>query len=300
LVQVIFIGGLGRSGTTLLERVLGQLPGVCGLGEVVHLWDRDVRDDERCGCGTRFSQCEFWQQVGEYAFGGWHRLNLSRLLALRSAVERTRYIPQLALRSNTAVADYVWHYRRVYEAAATVTGSNVIIDSSKHAALAYCLRWSDEFDLRVLHVVRDSRGVAYSWTKKVPRPESNGQMMTCYPPFRSALLWNAHNAAFELLRRSGVAIRRVHYENFLRDPITVTRSIAEFAGIDPGPLEFLNTDAAELAPCHSAAGNPMRFTVGSVPLHLDQAWRTSLPPRQRRLVGMLTAPLLSRYGYLRS
>jgi hypothetical protein len=70
LVRVLFLGGLGRSGTTLLERVLGELPGVCPLGEVVHLRERDLRNGERCGCGATFSDCDFWRSVGEEAFGG--------------------------------------------------------------------------------------------------------------------------------------------------------------------------------------------------------------------------------------
>jgi hypothetical protein len=41
----------------------------------------------------------------------------------------------------------------------------------------------------------------------------------------------------------------------------------------------------------------MRFTVGRVPLRHDEAWRTALPPRQRRVVSALTAPLLRAYGY---
>ena len=68
------------------------------------------------------------------------------------------------------------------------------------------LRWADDIDLRVVHVVRDARGVAYSWTKTVTRPETDGaDEMTRYSPGRSALLWNAHNAAFGLLARRGVA-----------------------------------------------------------------------------------------------
>src|ERR671939_1190741 len=98
VVRLFFLGGLGRSGTTLLERMLGQLPGVCPLGEVVHLWQRDLVDDERCGCGTRFSACSFWRQVGAEAFGGWDRLDPRRILHLRDAVERTRHIPWLASR----------------------------------------------------------------------------------------------------------------------------------------------------------------------------------------------------------
>ncbi len=69
--RVLFLGGLGRSGTTLLERILGELPGVTPLGEVVHLWQRGIRADEKCGCGVRFAACPFWQRVGEHAFGGY-------------------------------------------------------------------------------------------------------------------------------------------------------------------------------------------------------------------------------------
>ena len=41
----------------------------------------------------------------------------------------------------------------------------------------------------------------------------------------------------------------------------------------------------------------MRFATGDLPLRQDDAWRAALPPRQRRLVGLLTAPLLTAYGY---
>src|SRR5450755_566845 len=69
--RVVYLGGLGRSGTTLLERLLGELPGVCSVGEVVHLWQRGIAEAERCGCGEPLPGCPFWRKVGEIAFGGW-------------------------------------------------------------------------------------------------------------------------------------------------------------------------------------------------------------------------------------
>jgi hypothetical protein len=186
----------------------------------------------------------------------------------------------------------------LYEAAADVAGASVLVDSSKHAALAYCLRFAPRIDLRVVHVVRDSRGVAYSWTKRVSRPEADGEAeMTRYKPGRSALLWNAHNVAFAMLRRCGVPVRRLRYEDLLADPVAVLRDLAAFADLPQPSVDFIRDGVAELGACHSAAGNPMRFTVGPVPLRHDDAWRTSLPTGQRRLVGALTAPLLQAYGY---
>lgn len=302
--RVLYLGGLGRSGTTLIERVLGELPGVCALGEVVHLWQRDIRDDERCGCGERFSGCPFWTQVGVAAFGGWDRVDVHRILALRELVERTRHIPMLAAGKrgdfNALATEYADYYARIYAAAAETAGSGVVVDSSKHSALAHCLRYSDAIDLRVLHVVRDPRGVAYSWTKTVARPETDGQdEMTRYTPARSAVLWNAHNAAFGLLRQRGVAVRRLRYEDFIAHPRETVNKIAAFVGMDTStaPLDFLSDTGVELGQCHSAAGNPMRFRTGHLPLRADEAWRKAMPPRQRALVGAVCAPLLRSYGY---
>ncbi|HET9517773.1 MAG TPA: sulfotransferase [Actinoplanes sp.] len=305
MARVLYLGGLGRSGTTLVERLLGELPGVCALGEIVHLWQRDIVDDERCGCGEHFSGCTFWTAVGRRAFGGWDNVDVGRVHQLQAAVERTRHIPRLASTQLSAaqkadVREYADYYARVYAAAAEVSGAQVVVDSSKHSALAHCLRWSDELDLKVVHVVRDARGVAYSWTKTVARPETDGaEQMTRYSPGRSAMLWNAHNAAFGLLARRGVAVRRIRYEQFLLDPRAALRDLADYAGLRPDAddLKFLGDGYADLTPGHSAAGNPMRFTVGRLPLRRDDAWVGALPRSQRRLVGAVCAPMLRAYGY---
>ena len=301
MARVLYLGGLGRSGTTLVERLLGELPGVVALGEVVHLWQRDIRDDERCGCGARFSACTFWRRVGERAFGGWDAVDVERIHALRDAVERTRHIPRLAATAGSAdVREYAGFYAKVYAAAADVACAEVVVDSSKHSALAHVLRFAGGVDLRVVHVVRDARGVAYSWTKTVARPETDGaQDMTRYSPARSAMLWNAHNAAFGLLARRGVPVRRIRYEEFLTDPRAALIRLADFAELTPAPadLAFLRPGHADLKVGHSAAGNPMRFTVGRLPLRRDDDWVRALPRAQRRLVGAVCAPMLRAYGY---
>lgn len=76
-VRLLYLAGIGRSGSTLLERLLGEVPGVCSLGEVTHLWRRGVLRNERCGCGTPFLDCPFWRKVGESAFGGWRSADAS-------------------------------------------------------------------------------------------------------------------------------------------------------------------------------------------------------------------------------
>ncbi|GII29875.1 sulfotransferase family protein [Planotetraspora mira] len=293
---VIFVGGLGRSGTTLLERLLGEIPGVAPLGEVVHLWARGVRADEPCGCGQPFSQCTFWSKVGSRAFGYWRESRAVMLQELRARVDRTRRIPGFAvglLTREAELAEYVSAYSRIYAAAAEVAAARVVIDSSKHASLAYCL--SATMDLRVVHVVRDPRAVAASWRRRVRRPE-DGRPMARWAPARTAMHWLAQNLAFEVLRWKGVQVVRVHYEDLVQDPVaTLTELAGDLELTDSHEtLGFIEDGQARLGVAHTVSGNPMRFAVGHIEFH-DR--RAALPFRQRWLVTALTWPLLLMYGY---
>ncbi len=308
-IEVCFIGGFGRSGSTLLERVLAELPSVCSLGEVRHLWYRGVADNELCGCGRRFHDCEFWTAVGERAFGGWDAVDVGAVRRLSRLVDRMRHIP-VALATgrlgayHAAAREYADYFARVYQAAGEVSGASVVVDSSKNASTACALRTHDSIDLRVLHVVRDSRGVAHSWTKQIPRPEadtsSDRPYMDRYPPWTAALLWDAHNAAFSALARSGTSVHQVFYERFLDDPVGCTRAIARFLGVDArGVTDFLTRETVRLGQTHQAAGNPMRFRQGELAFTADDGWRTQMPSASRGVVAVLTWPLMARYGYHR-
>ncbi|MEU3457131.1 sulfotransferase [Micromonospora sp. NPDC006766] len=318
--RVLFVGGLGRSGSTLLELLLAQSADVCALGEVVHLWERALGADERCGCGERFTGCLFWQRVGEHAFGGWSAVDRIEMLALKRRVDRTRHIPRLAKSSlpPEQLADvraYASHYTRIYRAALAVSGARIVVDSSKHASLAFALRWADGLVLRVLHLVRDSRAVAYSWGKQVRRPEvvDGEDFMPTFSPLAVSKLWTAQNAAFHLLA-ARAQVRRLRYEDFTADPTGTVRRLREFAGLpdDPAALRILtdpadarsaSRDAVVSSPAwparvHSIAGNPLRFNDGPLTVHRDEAWRTRLPRRSRAVVSLATLPFRLRYGYL--
>ncbi|MCW6008136.1 sulfotransferase [Micromonospora sp. CPCC 205371] len=307
--RVAFVAGIGRSGSTLVERILTGLPGVVGLGELNHLWHRGLRLDERCGCGVAFSRCEFWQGVGEQAFGGWSRVDPDLMQQLARRVDRVWHVPALMRgRANaelaSAVARYGEHYAAVYAAVIQLSGASVVVDSSKHASLAHVLRQRSDVDLRVVHCVRDARAVCFSWTRRKLRPDTTSResYMPTFRPRVMAVRWNAYNLATDLLRRRGVPVSRLRYEDLVADPVGSVARLAEFIGApaDPRALSFIEKEAVTLPVTHTVAGNPMRFDVGRVPLHLDDAWRSSLPHRQRWLVTAITLPLMARYGYLSS
>jgi hypothetical protein len=299
----VYIGGSGRSGTTLLDRLLGQITGLCAVGEVVHLWRRGVGEGEPCGCGAPFRECGFWSDVGDRAFGGWHAAPAEEVLALERAVGRHRYIPLLLSPGTSPHFDArVARYRdllgRLYAAIQDAGEGRVIVDSSKSAPHAYVLAGTPGIDLSVLHVVRDSRGVAYSWTKRVPRPEVRGStsFMPVYHPARAAAEWTADNLLFQLLGRSR-RYGRIRYERLVRDPGPVLRGALRMMGLPDGDLPFVRSDHAILDATHSVSGNPMRFQRGRVDLRVDDEWMGHMPAAQRVLVSAMTWPLLVGYGY---
>lgn len=308
MVELGFIGGYGRSGTTLLERIVDQLPGVCALGEVMFVWQRGIVNNELCACGQPFHDCPFWQEVGLRAFGGWDKPDVAAVQALSERANRTRYIPadivsgKLSTR-HAVLRAYADFFVPIYRAAAEVSGSKIVVDSSKNASMAFALRAHEEIAMRVIHVVRDSRGVAYSWTKEVVRPEagqdSDQPLMDQYSPAVSAFLWNAHNGAFGALRTLGTPVHKVFYERFLEAPVAQTQQIADFLGVESATVtEFLSQDIVTLGPSHQVAGNPMRFRTGELRLRSDEAWRAELPPSARRVVTALTLPMMARYRYV--
>ncbi len=63
-VDVVFVGGMPRSGSTLLDLLIGQLPGHCDVGELFYMWQGGAKRDQRCACGEHFSRCPFWTAVG--------------------------------------------------------------------------------------------------------------------------------------------------------------------------------------------------------------------------------------------
>lgn len=307
-VRVVFIGGSGRTGSTLVERLLGALPGVCNVGEVVYLWERGLLRGERCGCGVPLPQCPFWGEVGEVAFGGWDSFDMAEFLALKRSVDRNRFIPRLLTDGDSAIRrramEYAAVYARLYRAVRQVSGCAVTVDASKHASLAFCLRTGPGIDLRVVHLVRDPRAVAYSWTRRgVRRPEAaeavaaSNKYMATFSPARSAMRWNILNLGFHLLAARGTPTRLMRYEDFIAAPVAGTRELAEFAGVEP-ELSFMTDTGADLGLTHTAAGNPMRFAAGRIEFRRDEAWRSRLHPDARALVTTLTLPLLARYGYL--
>ena len=305
-VTVLYIGGYSRSGATLVSRALGQLPGFLSVGELGYLWKRTLPENRLCGCGARFLDCPFWAEVGRRAFGGWDNVDSGRMLALDRRVHRHRFIPGLVVPAlapgwKRLLRDYSATYSRLYDAIRLVAGADVIVDSTLDPTFGFALRRMPGVEPRIVHLVRDSRGAACSWTKRVRRAdavETPGYLRT-YHPGSTALRWTLDHVLVHIL--GGLARRRMllRYESFVASPRDELCRLAAYAGEDvtDEELPLVAPHVLKLETDHTVAGNRVRFHRGELTVRADEEWRTRLDPRNRRLVTLITWPLLQLYGY---
>lgn len=310
---VIYIAGSGRSGSTLFERLLGQQPGCVNIGELIELFRKVSVTGERCGCGEPFETCPFWSRVGHLAFGGWDADAMRRIASLQRQVGRQRHFPALVSpRRSAAVSDRLTtlgqSYADLYSAVQEVSGASVVVDASKWPAHGLALARSGAIDLRVVHLVRDVRGVAYSWAKSgVVRPHAQESQaaattMATHHAGRTAARWSVFQLECEALSQVVPHSTRVRYEDLVRDAGGTLQRTFQALGLEKQAADLRGIDGhyVHLTPSHGLAGNPSRFTAGQVELRLDQDWQSSMPAGDRRRVTAMTAPLLLGYGYLRT
>jgi hypothetical protein len=295
---VLFISGLGRSGSTLLELLLGGLPGVVAVGEVKHLWERGLRDNDLCGCGAPFHECPFWRDVGEQAFGGWNRVDpAAAIRAARAADRHRRLAGTLRVRRGSPLERYGETLERLFHVIRDVSGAEVVVDSSKDPPHGFVLRTLSGLDVRAVHLIRDSRGVTFSWSKAVARPDAaNGAMMSRMSAAQAGLMWVDANLLTEALGGLGVPLVRVRYEDLVADPRAELRRIAAFAGLSATAVAVPGQATSD-ASRHGIGGNPIRFRPGQPTVRADDEWLRRMRPGDRRVVTGLTAVLLRRYGY---
>jgi hypothetical protein len=305
---VLYIAGTGRSGSTVLANILGEVDGVFAAGEVRYLWQRGLKEGRLCGCGLTVRECPVWSKVLAMAGELDDPERVDRIVSMLQRTGRIRNLPgvlagTVVSRLDPAEAHSLAPARaalgELYAAIATVTGCRVIVDSSKLPAYANVLAATPGIDLRVVHLIRDPRGAAHSWSSRKTLADGAARAhMEQIGPAKSAVLWDVWNVAGGVLFKGGPdRYLRLRYEDFVADPPAAVHRILAMVRMADAELPFVNDHEARTSPNHSVAGNPDRLRHGVITLRSDDRWRSAMAPRNRRLVSTLTSPLLLRYGY---
>ncbi len=132
--SIIFILGIGHSGSTLLGRMLNRHPDVLCPGELLRLEDALADPSSPCSCGAPLKLCDVWDR---------------RLQALPAEVK----------------SNYTGWTARLLEAMADREGAKVLVDLSKTRAYRLSRKWRDP-RTGYIFLTRDPRGALRSHAVK--------------------------------------------------------------------------------------------------------------------------------------
>lgn len=304
-LKVLSVVGAGRSGTTVLASILGEVDGVVSAGELRWLWERGVLGGRPCACGAPPSACPVWAPVVRAAQEAVAGRSAAEVVRAQHAVARRSSFPRALRAARDGAADWpeMDLVRRAYGAALTaladVSGAHLAVDISKRPIDAAVVAGLSGVDHYVLHLVRDPRAVVHSW-RRGKTFEAAGQTLSMGTRGLPSTVrrWAGNSLWAEGLRRTVPADRWMHlrYEDLAASPRAQVARLLDFLG-EPGRPPFLDERTVLLGPNHIVAGNPSRFTTGEVTVRPDEEWRHRMPVRDQRLVEALALPLMLHYRY---
>ncbi|MEX0986572.1 MAG: hypothetical protein WD052_03770 [Bacteroidales bacterium] len=201
--KIIYIAGLGHSGSTILDMSLGTIPGVVGVGELKTLMDDHSRNKHYtsvCSCGKPATECVVWEKVPE--------------------------IMQGKENDPEKIEAFLAHLK--YISGESVT----MVDSSKNS-YQYLRYLHENHDLKMIFLTRDVRSWSYS------RYLSTGKPILYF----LVRWYLENLKLKVRIRKMGIPFLKVGYEELSLYPEHLMKKITRYAAIpyDPSVLTPGNT-----------------------------------------------------------
>lgn len=308
----LFICCAGRSGSTLLDMLLGGHSQIASLGEFSML-GKAVALDLPCSCGQPVSVCEQWRRVLErvaretgvdlfkdpYALWQWD----TRSKIIIDPAQQTRsYL--LATRVRALLCDLRFHRPAgsrlrvplapslasgvrntlaLYEAIRAEWGKQVTVDSSKNVHKALAVYEARPADTRIILLTRDGRGVYWSSRR------------SGFGPSESVSAWLTYYRRAMPLLRSNVARDRwvtLRYEDLVTDAPATMRKLAALLGLSYEPTMAALGGKIR----HLVHGNETRMAQER-PLVLDERWKREMGHEDLAFFNANAAQLNTQLGY---
>ena len=271
VTKLVFIGGYGHSGSTLLEYLMAGSPAVMACGEVVSsIRERDSnRKEKRCSCGRAADDCPVWSffHSPDYTLP-WTHAELLHALMQRADGQ----------------------YSAIVDSSKTAWGSF-------SAPFRLKRRFGSEFML--VHLMRQPAAVCWSVLKKKDRRAKREGRRPYHYTLRCGLTvvaWSIANLSCEVFGlmypRHYVRLR---YEDLVHSPAEVLGALFERVLPD---VRWSFVEASARDNRHQLYGNSVRRKQLAIEdVKEDLKWKSEMPPEYSRVILALSYPLRLRYGY---
>ena len=278
-IKVIYILSLGHSGSTLLDLILGSHSQIESVGEIKAFgkyWksfsDNSLKleSKDRCTCGFHVNECEYWSKVKHEVDANCGKFDT---------------VPDFNSKEQFAQNNYC-----LLKAILKVSEKTIVCDSSKNPLRLKNFLDSELFEVFILHLVRDSRAVAYSWAKKgaqfgkTKKPQYN-----YYNALKSWQKFNTNSYSKFSNFNSYFCLK---YEDFVNTPQESISKILEKTNLnfESDQLQFWKLKH------HNIYGNRIRFR-GKQEIKKDSSYLENLSHQEWWLGTLLTVTGLRLFNY---
>ena len=299
--KIIYIAGYSRSGSTILDIVLGSHQHMFGTGELAYLFDDWLLSERTCTCGETYNNCAFWKNFQLPA-----GINFDEAIQIIRQVESRPSLP--ALIDDKIPGDIIEKYRLIqttlYNYIFNTAQKDIIIDSSKTsrdmAGRFYALHKYAGFDVYVIHLVKNGLSVVESYVKKgrnwaLEGYGKNDRFMAA----RSSLGWMLANSIAQRLGRKIPEKNyiQIKYEDLVAQPETVLKRIEGFLEVDLSEAITRIQKESPFHPKHNVGGNRLRLEKEIKLKKSYSAKKISLSAYHRLIFNLIAGRLHKKLGY---
>jgi hypothetical protein len=320
--RLVYILAASHSGSTLLAMLLGAHTQIATVGELKATNLGDIHR-YRCSCGVPIQQCEFWNHVRQHMMQEGFSFDLvdAGTDFFRIPSRYVRYLLKPLVRGTMleTMRDLALNLSPTWRTILPViqnqnlalirtlcnlTNARIIVDSSKIGLRLKYLLAIPELDIKIVHLVRDGRAVAMTYTDPAGFADSEnpafhaggmgGNRDTEKKSIRQAAWeWRRSNeeARAILSRISSNRQIEIHYEQLCREPHATLDAIFKFIGVEPQDTVKTFRDKTM-----HVLGNGMRLDTSSE-IKLDQRWIDRMTPNMLLQFDAIAGTLNHRYGY---
>ncbi len=296
--HLAYIMGPNYSGSTLLTLLLADHPEIATVGELKATSMGDI-SSYRCSCGELLTSCSFWYKVKRtmqeqgrgFAFDDFKThfraekdsltdrlLRASLRGPLLEVMRKTGFL--LSPSARRVRQGIIEQNRTLIEIICTFQQAGTFLDDSKEPIRLKFLLAAGWWDIRVIHLIRDGRGIANSYMRhnKTTMAQAAWEWMHTQQEC---------NRMARLLGKSRCLT--VHYEDLCHDPEKTLTAIHQFLGLDPGTSSSSNRIKHIL-------GNQMRL-ASLQDIRLDEKWKQAISVADLQIFSTTTGELNHRHGY---
>ena len=299
--NIVYVLGHARSGSTILNILLGDISGVFAAGEISNYDVSGWKSDEFCSCGKKACECEFWSAVRQ-SVEPCLNLDSDELQSVTKAVDNWRSIlPSKKSKAVTKLSDkYNQFAIGLYKAIFDQAGCDWVVDASKSPMRMHSLLRNDELSYYVIHVVRDPRAVCYSLNKALKKDPKGGVQKDLNGRPYLTTIKELYLSAFlsHLIKNKLPSERyiRLKHEDLVESTESVLVGLGSFLKVDCSELISRLASDGVLAQSHNVAGNRLRMQK-NIKIRYDSSWLTEAGAVKHVGATLLLAPLLLWFKY---